>query len=157
MLVNRLCFESYLKEDLLQAGYMALHEAVKKYNKESKFAFSTLAVKYIIGGIYQELRSQKTIRVPRTKAKEKHYFLPISFSLDETIDSKKEISESVIKSDENRFENLISNLSSLEKFVLRGKFVFNHTEDYLALKLKLSQARINQLYKKAILTLRERQ
>jgi len=153
MLVNRLCFENYLKEDLLQVGYMALHQAVSKYDKEKEFAFSSLAAKYIIGGIYQELRSQKTIRLPRTKSKEKMYFLPISFSLDSN--PTKEISESVIKSDENHFESLISTLPSLEKFILRGKFVFNHTEDYLALKLKLSQTRINQLYKKAILTLRE--
>lgn len=60
-IVNRFHVSSFDRDDLIQAGMMGLLEAIKKYDINKDTAFSTYAVKYILGSVKKEYAKQNVV------------------------------------------------------------------------------------------------
>ena len=60
-IVNRFHVSNFDRDDLIQAGMMGLLEAIKRYDINKDIAFSSYAVKYILGNVKKEYAKQNTV------------------------------------------------------------------------------------------------
>lgn len=60
-IVNRFHVSNFDRDDLIQAGMMGLLDAIKKYDINRDIAFSSYAVKYILGSVKKEYAKQNSV------------------------------------------------------------------------------------------------
>lgn len=69
LLINKLYYNNYLRDDLRQVALMGLFKASLKYNESFGVKFSTYATYFVLGEIKRELRENKLIRTGKKVTK----------------------------------------------------------------------------------------
>lgn len=166
-IVNRFHVSSFDRDDLIQAGMMGLLEAIKKYDINKDTAFSTYAVKYILGSVKKEYAKQNAVitndyyRTLIKKVQEEkdpdyvklakkykttvdniivavNFQNKISYLQDEEID--------LIKDESSKLD--ISELDDLEYQIYEMRFLYHLSQKEIANKLKMNQSTISRKLKK---------
>lgn len=146
MLARRLCCESVLLDDLLQAGNVGLLYALGHYDSSMHTKLLTYAVPWILGEMRRTLK-----RIENSK-----------YSLDEPLDRDGQTLHDVLSREEcvhTRYIDLriaLESLSSEEQILICMRYYRDKTQREAALLMGKSQAQISKMENKALDTLRKR-
>ncbi len=166
-IVNKFHVSSFDRDDLIQAGMMGLLEAIKKYDINKDVAFSSYAVKYILGSVKKEYAKQNTvignnyysnlIRKVQNDIETDYYKLAkkykttveniiVAANFQNKISYLDDGQLDLIKDESKRIDT--SELDDLEYQIYQLRFVRNLTQKEIALILKINQSTISRKLKK---------
>lgn len=166
-IVNRFHVSSFDRDDLIQAGMMGLLEAIKKYDINKDAAFSTYAVKYILGNVKKEYAKQNTVisnkyyqsLIKKVQSDEESNYEKLAKKYKTTVDNiiiasnfqnrityldDEEID--LIKDESSKLD--VSILDDLEYQIYELRFLYNLSQKEIAIKLNINQSTISRKLKK---------
>lgn len=146
-LARRLTFCRFVSEELVQAGYVGLLSAVKKYDSKKQAKLKTYAVPWILGEMRAVLREK--------------YDVYHCTSLDAQINQEEcTLHETLIGTEEIGLEAMnlrleVEKLSSEEQSVIILRYARDRTQKETALLLGKSQSQVSRLERSALDRLKE--
>ena len=165
-IVNRFHVSSFDRDDLIQAGMMGLLEAIKKYDINKDIAFSTYAVKYILGSVKKEYAKQNAVicnnyyqnLINKVKLDEETDYFKLAKKYKTTVDNviiasnfdnrihylqDEEID--MIKDSSTKLD--VSELDDLEYQIYELRVKYNLSQKEIAEKLQIHQSTISRKLK----------
>ena len=146
-LANRLMYSGSAPEELIQAGYVGLLSAIKRYDERKKTRLSTYAVPWILGEMKAELR--------------KRYDSSTWASLDADIPHQEcTLQELLAGKEENGVDAInlrlaVARLTSEEQMVICLRYYRDKTQSETAVLLRKSQAQVSRIERAALDRLKE--
>ncbi len=113
-LLKKIDYPFYLKDDLIQAGYLGLWKAINNYDLNKNINLSSYATKYIMGAFFNEIKINLKDNLIKNKKEDVFLF-------------------------DNNFEDIIKNLNQEEKIIIRLKFILNYNFKQISLILKKNE------------------
>ena len=166
-IVNRFHVSPFDRDDLIQAGMMGLLEAIKKYDINKDVAFSTYAVKYILGNVKKEYAKQNSVitndyyrsLIQNVQLDEEKDYLKLAKKYKTTVDNiivavnfqnkisyLKEEEIDLIKDESKNID--LSDLDDLEYQIYQLRFLYHLSQKEIASKLQINQSTISRKLKK---------
>lgn len=166
-IVNRFHVSPFDRDDLIQAGMMGLLEAIKKYDINKDVAFSTYAVKYILGNVKKEYAKQNSVitndyyrsliqNVQLDEEKDYHKLakkykttvdnIIVAVNFQNKISYLKEEEIDLIKDESKNID--LSDLDDLEYQIYQLRFLYHLSQKEIASKLQINQSTISRKLKK---------
>ncbi len=166
-IVNRFHVSSFDRDDLIQAGMMGLLEAIKRYDINKDIAFSTYAVKYILGNVKKEYAKQNSVitndyyrtLIKKVQSDDENDYLMLARKYKTTVDNiivavnfQNKISYlgeeelDLIKDESTSLD--VSELDDLEYQIYELRFLYHLSQKEIACKLGINQSTISRKLKK---------
>lgn len=136
-------------QDLIGYGYVGLMEALRKFKKDKGFQFDTFAQYRIRGAMLDGLRNRKK--------NQEFDFVPLSeINIDDIVMERPIQKEPIYQNEIKKQLKEIMNesLSKIEFSILYSLYFLNKTQKEISKENMISESRISQIHKKAILKLR---
>lgn len=169
ILVNKLCFDVSLKDDLYQAGLMGLYQATKMFDEKLNFSFKTYAPYYIISEIKKELRESKLIKYSKKMYKAKRLLMENKsieevsnqlnvrreFVMDAYLDYTSIVylendSDVQARNNLNVFDIAKQCLDGIYKDIIKLKYIDCYSQGEIGKIFSLSQSKISRMEKIAL-------
>ena len=156
-IVKKFIGRGYETEDLYQIACMGFIKAIKRFDKSYCVKFSTYAVPYILGEIKKFIRDDGIIKVSRS-IKELGFKVFMESINDDIYERKisSNLDEQSKIIDKIAVEELVENLNTRDKEIIKLRFYNEKTQMQVAEILGISQVQVSRIEKRILSDFKEK-
>mgnify|MGYP003299983419 CR=1 FL=1 len=156
-IVKRFIGKGYETEDLYQIACIGFIKAIKRFDKSYCVKFSTYAVPYILGEIRKFIRDDGIIKVSRS-IKELGFKVLMESINDDIYERKisSNLDEQSKIIDKIAIEELVENLNTRDKKIIKLRFYNEKTQMQVAEILGISQVQVSRIEKRILMDFKEK-
>lgn len=156
-IVKKFIGKGYETEDLYQIACMGFIKAIKRFDKSYCVKFSTYAVPYILGEIKKFIRDDGIIKVSRS-IKELGFKVFMESINDDIYERKisSNLDEQSKIIDKIAVEELVENLNTRDKEIIKLRFYNEKTQMQVAEILGISQVQVSRIEKRILSDFKEK-
>ena len=150
-IVKKFIGKGYETDDLYQIACMGFIKDIKRFDKSYKVKLSTYAVPYILGEIKKFIRDDGIIKISRS-IKELG-FKVLMESINEESNERKifsEFDEQTKIVEKITIEELVENLNTRDKEIIKLRFYKEKTQSEVAKVLGITQVQVSRIEKKVL-------
>lgn len=156
-IVKKFIGKGYETEDLYQIACIGFIKAIKRFDKSYCVKFSTYAVPYILGEIKKFIRDDGIIKVSRS-IKELGFKVFMESINDDIYERKisSNLDEQSKIIDKIAVEELVENLNTRDKEIIKLRFYNEKTQMQVAEILGISQVQVSRIEKRILSDFKEK-